>query len=95
MEHAAAGGPPTRKRASAALVVAAISDLLSVFLEFIPPVQIAVDLATAGILWALLSWRWPLLPALVAEAIPGIAIFPTWTMVAGGYLWWATKRPQS
>ena len=76
----------SRPRTLAAFGVAAISDVLSVVLEFIPPAQIAVDVTTAIVLWALLGWRWPLLPALIAEAIPGVAMFPTWTLVAGAYV---------
>lgn len=76
----------SRRRTLAAFGVAAISDVLSVVLEFLPPAQIAVDVATAAALWAILGWRWPLLPALVAEAMPGLGLFPTWTLVAGAYV---------
>ena len=78
--------PPSRNRAVLALIVAVISDVLSLVFEFIPSMEITLDLATALVLWAILGWRWPLLPAMIAEAIPGVALFPTWTMVAGVYL---------
>jgi hypothetical protein len=63
-----------------ALLVAAISDAISVGAEFVPPLQIAVDVVTAVILFVVLGFRWPLLPVLVIEAIPGVAAFPTWIL---------------
>jgi hypothetical protein len=75
-----------RKRRVWAFAVAAVSDLASLGDWMFPPIQIAVDIATALVLWMLLGWRWPILPALIAEAIPGLGLFPTWTLVAGAYL---------
>ena len=76
--------PAPRSRFSfPALAVALVSDLLSVAFEFVPPLQIALDVATALALWALCGWRWLLLPALIVEAIPGLALFPTWSLVVG------------
>jgi len=76
--------PPTRKKLPlGALAVALVSDVLSVGFEFVPPLQIGLDLATGLVLWAMLGWRWPLLPALIVEAIPGLALFPTWSLVVG------------
>jgi uncharacterized membrane protein YtjA (UPF0391 family) len=64
-------------------------------------VQWAVDLATALLLFVLLGWRWALLPGLVAEAIPGIAVFPVWVLVVAAVALWGeisrtapTPRPQ-
>ena len=65
------------------MAVALVSDLLSVGFEFVPPLQIAIDVATALALWFLCGWRWPLLPALIVEAIPGLSLFPTWSLVVG------------
>ncbi|MFO1009529.1 MAG: hypothetical protein U1F29_05645 [Planctomycetota bacterium] len=82
--HAAtAGFAITKQKKLAALVIAGISDAISVFAEFAPPIQWAVDLATALLLFALLGFRWQLLPVLVMEAIPGLAAFPTWVLVVG------------
>ena len=77
---------PSKQRALIAFVVAGISDIASIWLTLLMPVQLVVDVATALALWGLLGWRWPLLPALIAEAIPVLSIFPTWTMVAGAYV---------
>lgn len=79
-----APAPAPHKRFSwPALAVALLSDVLSVGFELIPPLQLALDIVTALALWALCGWRWPLLPALIVEAIPGLALFPTWTLVVG------------
>lgn len=69
-----------------AFAVAAVSDVISLGDWMFPPVQIVVDVATALLLWMLMGWHWPMLPALIAEAIPGIELFPSWTLVAGAYL---------
>ena len=61
-----------KKRLAVAFVVAAISDALSFWLAFELPVQWGIDLVTALLLFLLLGRKWPLLPGLIAEAIPDI-----------------------
>lgn len=70
----------SRTRAILALGVAGLSDLVSAF-EGMTPFQVVVDLATAGLLFVVLGWRWRLLPALFAEALPVTSVFPTWLLV--------------
>lgn len=72
---------PSRARFAVAFGVAAISDFLSMWTEFVPPVQWAVDLGTAGLLFLILGRRWALLPGLIVEAIPGMGVFPVWVLV--------------
>jgi hypothetical protein len=76
---------PIQRRSHAkmamALGVAAVSDVLSHFLTFAPPFQWTLDLATALALFLILGRRWALLPGLVAEAIPGMGVFPVWVLV--------------
>ena len=72
---------PSRARFAIAFGVAAISDFLSMWTEFVPPVQWAVDLGTAGLLFLILGRRWALLPGLIVEAIPGMGVFPVWVLV--------------
>ena len=91
------GGPPlqeagraglSKTRLAMAFLVAAISDVVSFWTELVPPVQWAVDLVTALLLFIVLGWRWALLPGFVAEAIPGVAAFPVWTLVVAAVALW-------
>ena len=74
----------------AAFAIAALADGVSVFLTVSPPVQVVADLLAGILLFAVLGWHWALLPGLVMEAIPGLAVFPFWILVvaavaAGGH----------
>ena len=71
----------TRAKMAIAFGVAAVSDVLSIWLTFAPPFQWTLDLATAFALFLILGKRWALLPGLIAEAIPGMGIFPVWVLV--------------
>jgi hypothetical protein len=85
---------PSKTRLALAFLVAAVSDGISYGTAFVPPVQWTVDLMTALLLFGLLGWRWALLPGLVAEAIPGVAVFPVWVLVVAAIAWWGdVKRP--
>ena len=84
------------KRLLAAFAVAAISDGLSFWLVIAPPVQWVVDVVTALLLFLLLGRKWVILPGLIAEAIPGLNIFPFWLLVVGSIAaWGAIRRPQN
>jgi hypothetical protein len=71
-----------------AFLIAATSDVISFWTELVPPVQWGVDLVTALLLFMLLGRQWALLPGFVAEAIPGVAAFPVWTMVVVAVVLW-------
>lgn len=43
------------------------------------PANDALDILVAVVLVRLLGWHWAFLPSLLAEAIPGLDLFPTWT----------------
>src|SRR5580693_3030954 len=43
------------------------------------PADTLLDVATAAILIRCLGWHWAFLPTLLAEMIPGLDLFPTWT----------------
>lgn len=79
---------PTKTRLALAFLVAAASDAVSYGMAWVPPVQWAIDLVTALLLFWLLGWRWALLPGLVAEAIPGVAAFPVWILVVAAVALW-------
>ncbi len=83
------GAGPSKTRLVLAFLVAAVSDVISAGTEFVPPVQWAVDVTTALLLFGLLGWRWALLPGLMAEAIPGVAAFPTWILVVASVALWS------
>jgi len=85
---------PSKTRLALAFLVAAVSDVVSYGTAFVPPVQWTVDLVTALLLFVLLGRRWAILPGLVAEAIPGVAVFPVWILVVAAVaLWGEIKRP--
>jgi hypothetical protein len=63
-----------------AMILGAISDAISFGLAFSGPFEVAADLITAVALFAILGFRWPLFIPLVVEAIPGVAVFPTWVV---------------
>lgn len=64
-----------------AFVLAGVSDVVSFWTEFVPPVQWVIDLGTAFLLFLVLGRRWAILPGLIAEAIPGMGVFPVWVLV--------------
>lgn len=70
-----------RARLAVAFGVAALSDFLSMGIDFVLPLQWILDLGTAGLLFLILGRRWALFPGLVGEAIPGMGVFPVWVLV--------------
>ena len=61
------------------------------FLTLIPPVEWAVDLVTAVLLFIVLGRQWILLPGLILEAIPGLYVFPFWVLVVGAVAIWGRR----
>jgi hypothetical protein len=57
-------------------------------MEIVLPLQWGLDLLTAGILFLILGRQWLILPGLIAEAIPGLAFFPSWVLVVGSIAVW-------
>ena len=78
-----------------AFVVGIISDILSFAFVLIPPVQWFVDAATALILFVVLGFKWPLLGALVIEAIPALQVFPSWILVVIALAATENEKPKS
>jgi len=52
------------------------------------PADSALDLVVAIMLTRLLGWHWAFLPSLIAEVIPGLDLFPTWTAA----VWFVTRK---
>lgn len=81
-------------RFAAAFALAAVSDALSAWTEIVLPLQWVLDLSTAGALFLILGRQWMILPGLIAEAIPGVAIFPSWVLVVASIgLWGSVGSP--
>ncbi len=78
-------------RIAIGFLLALVADAVLFFVE-VPGVSQAIDLAVAGLLFAILGWQPLLLPALIAEATPGIGIFPFWTLVVASIGLFGTIR---
>jgi hypothetical protein len=52
------------------------------------PADTVLDLAVGAVLVRLLGWHWAFLPTLVAELVPGLDLFPTWTVA----VWYVTRN---
>jgi len=87
-------GKVSRRRLVLAFLIAGISDALSAWLTFVPPLELGLDLVTALLLFAVLGWQWVLLPGLILEAIPGVSAFPFWVLVVAAVAIWGTARPK-
>jgi hypothetical protein len=59
-----------------ALLTAVLSDALGFGVVLLPPVQWALDAVTAGVLFAVLGFRWAPLSALAIEVVPAVQLFP-------------------
>lgn len=75
--------PVSRRRKFLALGVALFNDTLRLacggLIGFIDPIDDLADVVTAIALAAILGFQWPMIFACISEAIPGVAVFPTWT----------------
>jgi hypothetical protein len=76
-----------------AFAIAATSDIVGGFVALAPPVVWGVDVVTGLLLFVVLGWQWLLLPGLVMESIPGVAVLPFWLLVLGAIAYWGTARP--
>lgn len=63
------------------LTAAFISDIVGLAFTFTPPIHWVIDVITAIVLFITLGFKWALLPALAVEVIPGLQLFPFWTLV--------------
>ena len=80
-----------------AWIVAVAADALQIaaaplFAEgALSPADTVLDLVVGAVLVRLLGWHWAFLPSLVAELIPGLDLFPTWTAA----VWYVTRNSPS
>jgi hypothetical protein len=88
--------PSRARRILAARLIALFADLLQIVLLpiFAPgaasPFNDALDVAVAALLVWLVGWNWAFVPSLAAELVPGLDLFPTWTMA----VLFATRKPK-
>jgi len=81
------------RRVWIALGVALAADAVQIL--FIPlfgegivsPINDGLDLVIGLILVRLVGWHWAFLPSFVAELVPGLDLFPSWTTA----VWFATR----
>lgn len=72
-------------RRKAAWILAVVADALQIVLlpatagGFLSPVNNVLDFVVAIAMIALLGWHVAFLPTLIAEIVPALNIFPTWT----------------
>ncbi|MGE5180110.1 MAG: hypothetical protein ACM3PF_13565 [Bacteroidota bacterium] len=72
-------------RTRAAWIIAIVADALQIALfpifgeGFASPATDALDVVVAIAMTALLGWHFAFLPSLIAEVVPGLNLFPTWT----------------
>jgi hypothetical protein len=90
-----------RSRFRTALVLAVVVDALQliVFPAFVEGAFSAaddvLDFLVAAILIPLLGWHWEFLPSFAAKLIPGVDLFPFWTLaVANVYRRWKQTERQ-
>ena len=76
-----------------ALLVGLLSDALGFGVALIPPAQWLLDAVTALVLFGVLGFRWSLLSALAIEAVPGLQLFPAWTLVVAALASMETRKP--
>src|SRR5215831_18585710 len=73
------------KETRAAWFVAIAADAVQILLlpvfaaGGVSPADSLVDIGAAAVLTKLLGWHWAFLPSLLAELVPGLDLFPTWT----------------
>jgi hypothetical protein len=74
-----------------ALFTAVLSDALGFGVVLFPLVQRVLDAVAALVLFVVLGFRWPLLTALAVEAVPGLQLFPAWTLIVAALAATETK----
>jgi len=92
-----AGRSPASRVWTAFGIAIAADAVQIVFLPFfgegiVSPINDGLDLVIGLILVRLLGWHWAFLPSFVAELVPGLDLFPSWTTA----VWFATRsRPKT
>ena len=64
-----------------ALLAVVLSDTLGVCVVLTPEMRWLSDAVTLAALFAILDFRWSFLLAMAVESVPGLELFPVWTLV--------------
>jgi hypothetical protein len=90
--HPAGHPPAARIRLARGLAVAADAVQIVFVPAFGPgvvsPVNDVLDVVIAFMMIRLLGWHWGFLPSFLAELVPGLGLFPSWTVS----VWIATRH---
>jgi hypothetical protein len=68
------------------MIVAVVADLVQIIVfplviaGAMSPADDVLDAAVAGILSWLLGWHWEFLPSFLTKLVPGVDLFPCWTL---------------
>jgi hypothetical protein len=91
--------PAERSRFRTALILAVAADALQliVFPAFaegaFSPADDVLDFVVAAALVPLLGWHWEFLPTVLVKLVPGVDLFPFWTLaVINVYRKWKRAR---
>ena len=80
--------PPAGKvRCGLTLLLAVAADAFQVL---VPPLWLLPDVGMVVALLLLWGWRWEIFAVVVPEVVPGLELFPTWTLFAVYFV--ATRR---
>src|SRR5262245_2308760 len=58
------------------------------------PADSLIDVATAMILTRIVGWHWAFVPTMLAELVPGLDLFPTWTAAVFYVTWRSAPSAQ-
>ena len=64
-----------------AFLIAVVADIVLILAAPFEPILLSLDIFTALLLCATLGFNWIFVPTLLVEAVPGLEVFPTWTLV--------------
>lgn len=93
-EDAASGVARSAARIRLARGIAVVADTVQIaFIPlfgpgFLSPFDDALDVAIGLVMVWLVGWHFAFLPTVVAELVPGLDLFPSWTAA----VWFATRK---
>jgi hypothetical protein len=88
----------SKVRAAWLVAIAADSLQILIFPVFVggalSPADVVIDVVVALLLSRLIGWHWAFMPTLVAELVPALDLFPTWTAAVFYVTWQRFRWPQ-